>query len=90
MTILFTITPQIILIVLPNSPKQPTLLQHQTHFPYRVTLGNQGLVIFRLPAQAQPLRVEPQMNQNQVHPLYTTFVVYLTTTGRQFYCTALS
>ena len=52
------------------------------HVPYSVTLGTKGDVISCLPTQA-PFR-KPQTTQNQGYPLYTTFVVYLTTIGGQY------
>lgn len=62
---------------------QTTRIAWSPHqLPYSVTLGTRGGVISCLPTQA-PFR-KPQKTQNQGYPLYTTFVVYLTTIGGQY------
>jgi len=62
---------------------QTTRIAWSPHqLPYSVTLGTRGGVISCLPTQA-PFR-KPQTTQNQGYPLYTTFVVYLTTIGGQY------
>lgn len=54
------------------------------HFLYSVTLDIQGSVIFRLPARLHFISdLKRNLNPPRSRSLYTTFIVYLTTTGRQ-------
>lgn len=80
-TTLLTTILRIILFEVPFSPKRSTSPQHQTTFS--IVLPSIIKVWWYSDCLLEHW-VVPQIQLNQLCSLYTTFVVYLTTTGRQF------